>query len=74
MIEHLRNSVRAFQRGNIEACKRYLIQYWQTRPKVSKERNKPYDDIANALLTLINSGLHTADDINNHPAEKCDDC
>jgi hypothetical protein len=73
MIEHLRNSVRAFQRGNIEACKRYLIQYWQTRPKAFMVSTKPNDDIANALLTLINSGMHTADDINT-PAEKCDDC
>jgi hypothetical protein len=73
------DGVLAFQRNDIETCKRRIVQYWQARSKgavspITVKNNVMGDDIAKALLTLVNSRMYPYDVINKHPTEKCDDC
>jgi hypothetical protein len=74
----LTDGVAAFQRNDIETCKRHIMGYWVARRKGARQpftvkNNVPGDTIANALLTLINSRMYPYDIVNKQPLEKCDE-
>jgi hypothetical protein len=73
------DGVLAFQRNDIETCKQRIAQYWRARnagavQPVTVKNNVHGDDIANALLVIVNSRMYPYDVINNHPSERCHDC
>jgi hypothetical protein len=75
----LAEAVAALLLDDRETCKQRLMEYWQARNKGAEEPVTPKtnvrgDAIANSVLTLLNASVHTDDDINTHPSEKCDDC